>query len=380
MIDQDKILEELKSAIDGVDDDSLFLRRVEIQDQIKAPRWVINGVIPEGVGIIAGSGGVGKTSSIVPLALAVAGFRSPECDIEVEQTRQVVFVTEDDSQINLILNGMRSRLKWSDQTWQELKKRFHIFRSKKISHEKIISLLKESYFFADTENQISFPLIIFDTASANFDLSNENDNSEVSKYMARIKEFHSDCGASVWIIAHLTKTSKGLSVDELINLSARGGGAWGDDAMWTAVLSSNEKDNKGDRVLKIVKRRVNLISDEIVFTSIEDVLHGENRFGEIVEVNYFYTTPKMSVEVKRKKEKIVRRDNLIKDKIADLVQSLPYPSSNDIFQASGLKRADCLKVINQMILNFELIKEPLPSNIAKKGRIDYLKIGNLEVI
>ena len=95
------------------------------------------------------------------------------------------------------------------------------------------------------------PLVIIDTAAANLDIDNENDNAQISRFMAVLKEVHSQTQMPIWVIAHLTKVAKGIDIDSLDTLSARGGGAWEADANWTAILSTDkDTDQKnGSRMI-----------------------------------------------------------------------------------------------------------------------------------
>jgi len=77
---------------------TLKSRKLTIQREFRPPTYVIDGIIPEGVGVIAGSAGIGKTTGIIPLAAIVAGFASHLSDIRAKRRRHVIVLTEDDSQ------------------------------------------------------------------------------------------------------------------------------------------------------------------------------------------------------------------------------------------------------------------------------------------
>ena len=51
---------------------TLKSRKLTIEREFRPPTYVVDGIIPEGVGVIAGSAGIGKTTGIIPLAAIVA--------------------------------------------------------------------------------------------------------------------------------------------------------------------------------------------------------------------------------------------------------------------------------------------------------------------
>ena len=347
-------------------------RKIEYSNTIHPTSWVVNGVIPEGVGVISGSGGVGKTSSIIPLALAVAGFKSPNCDLEVELHRKVVYITEDDSQAMQILQGMRIFLKWDDETWERVKSSFIIFRSERIDHYSVKTLLEETLVYSVIDPIFSLPLVIFDTASANFCLDNESDNSEASLFMSVLKQFHSKHHNSIWVISHLSKVAKGLSIDSMSNATSRGAGAWGDDAMWTAILGTTEKDGKGDRVLKIDKVRAALDFSEIIFAGSIQHTYAKNRFGDEVVVNYRYTVPSRSNQNDRLSKAMTQKCKDLERKIIKAVVHLDYPTKKDVKDYIGADVNLVHNLINQMVDQYVLEFLPLPPDLCSGARKNYL--------
>lgn len=353
-------------------------RIMKIGDEFIPPMWSIKGMIPEGVGVIAGSGGVGKTTCIVPLALAVAGFKSPSCNIEAEVHRKVIYVSEDPDQVIRIIQGMRKFLKWDDKTWTDLKNNFLILDSTRMTLGELHDFLIETLPYGVVDPIFMLPLLVFDTTAANLAVMNESDNSEVSEYMAILKEHYTRHKASIWLISHLTKTAKGASVDELMNTSARGAGAWNDNAHWTAVLSSDGENGEGNRILKMAKRRADVGFDEIIFEGSVQQATGINRFGEEVLVNYRYTVPRKSSQDIRIAEKMEKRNSDIEQAILKALEVLDYPSKRDILDLVKFKRNDVMDTIADMLLTVTLKELPLPENVHKKGRSSYIGIPDDE--
>jgi RecA-family ATPase len=351
-------------------------RVMKVGEVFIPPMWAIKGMIPEGVGVIAGSGGVGKTTCIVPLALAVAGFKSPSCNIDTEIQRKVIYVSEDPDQVIRIIQGMRKFLNWSDKTWADLKNNFLILDSVRMSIGELHDFLIETLPYGVVDPVFTLPLVVFDTTAANLAVINESDNSEVSEYMAIMKEHYSRHKASIWLVSHLTKTAKGQGVDDIMNLGARGAGAWNDNAHWTAVLSSDGENGDGNRVLKMAKRRADVGFDEIIFEGSVHQATGINRLGEEVLINYRYTVPRKSSQNQRITEKMEKRSTAIEDAIFKALEVLEYPSRKDIKELVKFRGEAVTETINKLILTCSLAELDLPKNIIKKGRSTYLGVPN----
>jgi RecA-family ATPase len=353
-------------------------RIVKYDDAISPTAWVVNGIIPEGVGVISGSGGVGKTSSIVPLALAVAGFKSPDCNLAIELPRKVVYITEDDAQVMQILHGMRAFLKWDEFTWARVKANFIVVSSQRINHIDVEQLLTETLIYGVVDPIFCMPLVVFDTASANFYLENESSNSEASLFMSVLKQFHSKHKTSIWVIAHLSKDSKGLGIDEMGRATARGAGSWGDDAMWTALLGTAEEDGKGQRVLKIHKVRATLLFDEIAFDGSVQHIFGTDRFGKEVRIDYRYTVPLRSSQDERKSDQYIQKCKSMEAQILSAVRDLEYPSKLQIKEAVKGDQNLKTSLINNLIHQGVLIELPFPDGIRLSGRNSYLSVAENE--
>lgn len=75
------------------------------------------------------------------------------------------------------------------------------------------------------------PVVVLDTTSANLDLENESDNSEVGKAMAALKERLP--GIPIVLVGH---TPKALVKSDVADMTFRGAGAWEADAVATYYL------------------------------------------------------------------------------------------------------------------------------------------------
>jgi hypothetical protein len=357
---------------------SLEYRKLQIPSTMSAPKWVVDGIIPTGVGIIAGSAGVGKTTAIVPLSAIVAGFQSHLSSVKSKVKRKVIYITEDDSQVFRLLYGIQKCLTTNDgkkHTIEEIGGWFHIYSSKRVTHSQLRDTLHEAFnrhlgeIDAKSGKVQVPPLVVIDTAAANLDIENENDNAQISRFMAVLKEVHSQTEMPIWVIAHLTKMAKGVDIDNLDTLSARGGGAWEADANWTAILSTDKDTDQ--RIFKMNKRRVELEFAEILFDSIAHEEWVEDYLGDVVPVAYRYVTPYQSDSNMR----IAKKMQFKEGEILKTIEELEYPSANEIAKEHGGNRQFNMELITAMIEKGILIKEPLPRTNLKKGRLDYIKFS-----
>jgi len=186
--------------------------------------------------------------------------------------------------------------------------------------------------------------------------------------MAVLKELHTQTGMNIWVIAHLAKTAKGVDIDNMDSLSARGGGAWEADANWTAILSADED---GKRVLKMNKRRVELLFSEISFSSVVHSKPSVDEFGDLVNVEYRYVTPMRSDF----RSRMLQKMKPLEDEVLNLVKTLDYPSKNEIQEELGGKSTKIKNAIDSMLRRKILTLCPLPSSEKKKGRKDYITLN-----
>ena len=320
----------------------------------KATKWVVEGTIPEGVGVISGSGGVGKTNSLLPLAVFAIGFEFMDAEyMSCLRDRHLVYMTEDISQAKAVLYGIIKHQKVIGKPIdaQDLLNRVHLIDSERmpaVAVAKFVRAIGKEFSFTQTHHRvpgmvngklklhrmeelktpvINAPLVVFDTASSCFDLEDENNNTEVSKFMAGLKEVYEQTGTSCWLVDHLPKTANGKSVEELRNVSARGASAKRDNAHWDAVLSKDEHSEQ--RVLAMCKVRCMLTSHEIAFDSqvMNTVIVDD--FGRSIESNYIVSTPRVyfaevesrhEANAEAKAEKVEKR---ILDWLSDHQDELP---------------------------------------------------------
>lgn len=358
-------------------------RKVELAKRLIAPEWVIDGIIPSGVGSLSGFAGVGKTTAIIPLACAAGGFVSHLDNLKVSVRRKVVIFTEQPSQIERLLYGIHKHMIMKSSnthpSWDEISDWIHLINSKRESITELQMSLSEAasdYQYNHEKLGAISPLIILDTAAANLKVEQENDNGEISNNMAMIKELAEKTHAHFWIINHLSKDAKNQSIDQIMNMTARGGSAWGSDAQWTALIGKADPDNiDSETILKIDKERIGTLRGaEIVFKAAFQSEHMADKLGDLVEVSYPVVGMHRSETAIRKKESYKKELQAYHDAIFKAIKETAYPSANDIYKIVGGKKADYDKTIRELIASNSLRYEPLPKDKVRGKKTEFLLI------
>jgi len=202
---------------------------VDVDGEVRPPRWVVPGVVPEGLTLISGAPGVGKTSALLPLTLTVAGLHGGE--LRPRQWRHVVYVSEDTEQAKRILAGI-TNFSGLNIDREDLRERFHLVEAVRLSPEKVASVGKtyREKFTRDVGGVLVPPLVVLDTKSAVLAVQNENDNAEQGAMIATLKQGFD--GLPVWLVGHVAKSPPTRSEA----LSSRGAGALDGDANHTMFL------------------------------------------------------------------------------------------------------------------------------------------------
>lgn len=199
---------------------------VEVDAEPIAPRWVIPGFIAQGLVMIAGAHGGGKTTALLPLALVAAGLHAPGDPLAPLHWRRVVYVTEDVEQARRILAGL---MKYADHRLplDLVRDRMRLVEARRLPLDQVVDVASEyAALTRNVEHVAVPPLIVFDTKSAVLELKEENSNSEASDAVAMFKQRFE--GLPVWLVAHVAKAS--LSHNEVAGLTVRGASAWEADA------------------------------------------------------------------------------------------------------------------------------------------------------
>lgn len=260
--------------------------------QLAPTEFVVDGFLGIGLAVIAGMPGVGKTSLLVPLAAVVAHlFDSPMRPV---LRRRVIYFSESPRQVETVLYGLAKKAPGAKPN--EFGEWLKVVPSHRMSADRLGKVVRR----AVKEHTVTFngyavaPLIVLDTSNATVDLENENDNSEVGRAIAAIKENLGTGGC--WLVQHIAKSLKRADVTEM---TARGAGAFGGDAEATAfVFAEDEIPNK--RFMWLDKHRFEAEFREIEFATETATETVETPWKTTQEITYRVGFPSPSDVASRK--------------------------------------------------------------------------------
>jgi hypothetical protein len=205
-------------------------------DQLDAPEFVLDGVIAAGAVAFAGERGLGKTSLLIPMMLAVAGLIE-DYPFKASIRRRVFYVTEDIDQAKRVINAL-IQSGWLTRSCDEIKKMFTLCPANRISVEEATYFPKmlvgayEKNECVDGSTYKAPPVVVLDTVNATLDLDNINDNSAVSKAISSLRRAFGDI--PLITVGHVAKAARG----DAQRASFKGAGAWEDDTQQTLYLVS----------------------------------------------------------------------------------------------------------------------------------------------
>jgi hypothetical protein len=257
---------------------------------LKATEWVVPGFMSTGLTVIAGRAGGGKTSSLVSMFAQVAHLCAPDAMLKPTLRRHICYMAEDVDQVKRCLYGLWKHGN-SGLTEQEFLAWFHIIPSRRVLAKVLANTIKkcnEKYSYTLPNGFVVKPVLIADTANATLELDNENDNSEVGRAVAILKQALD--GMALAVVAH---TAKSLARADLSEMSPRGATAWIGDANATIYAFEDEKLPKA-RFLGLGKHRFEPEMREIGFESDVYVEIVEAAWGESQTVKYRVSAPMRS--------------------------------------------------------------------------------------
>ncbi|NBY24022.1 MAG: hypothetical protein EBQ73_14655, partial [Gammaproteobacteria bacterium] len=167
-------------------------------DELQADEFTIDGFLANGTLTISAPPGAGKTTNLTPLAAMVAHICSNDDRLKPTLRRNVIYMAEATGQVKNAIYTIRKH-QAPGVTPDDVRQRFRIVPSKRMSLDDLRRYVSRHYqrecYVANIKSQwgdvIEFkvePLFVFDTTSACFDIENENDNSEVSSFIAAVRE------------------------------------------------------------------------------------------------------------------------------------------------------------------------------------------------
>lgn len=172
---------------------------------------IVDGFLASGHNAISGKRGVGKTSTLVPLLLAIAGLY-PDYTLNVPVRRVVYLMTEDYRQVRQMILGMK-REGIISAPWSEINHWLRMSHSERMDSAEIIEHGPElekcftTFTRPNGEPIKCYPLVVLDTVLANIRSENSNSNDEVANDVTAIRQAFKMI--NLLLVGHTPKNSNG---------------------------------------------------------------------------------------------------------------------------------------------------------------------------
>lgn len=349
--------------------------------ELQPDTFVLDDLICDQITLIAGSPGVGKTSQLVPLFTRVAWLCDEDEQLKPRLRRKVIYVAEDTSQVIKILSAMRMNGDLGQANQDEIRDWFRVVSAKRLSAEIIVQVssdYRELAFRNERSSDRHFydamPLVVFDTANATLELESENDNAEVGRAIALLKnEFQS---IPIVVVAHVAKS---LKRSDIADFSVRGAGAFEGDCTQVCYLIKDDQGN--DRWLEIGqgKHRFTAIARGIRFSSRMIDTVAPDVLGILRSIRVQYGLPELIDSRSLADERAAKAVQEAKEqleakrlKLLDAVTALwtnPTPShrptKTGIYQSIGGKKTEAFDLVDALTSEGWLLEISIP--IAMRG-------------
>lgn len=260
-------------------------RFVDYGMEPRPPRFIIPDLVDYGVVTFAGGHGVGKTSTLLPLAMVAAGLHHPDNKLAPREWRHVVYVCEDVAQAQRIIAGIvkHGQMGLDEET---VRQRLHLVEARRLPPEIVaqVGAVYRSEFTRWVRDVELPPLVVLDTNAAVLDLDDSNANSEISRAMAQLKQSFS--GLPVWLVCHVSKAVKNRT--DAAELSALGGVAFEADSVQNLYLVKEDKTDL--RYLVLGKCRFEKRWPELEIQSHHAQVMALDEFGQMVDLTLRWNT------------------------------------------------------------------------------------------
>jgi len=280
--------------------------------EVTAFEYIFDDFMSTGVNVVAGAPGVGKTTLIIPMALATAHLCPADYALKPAVRRNVIIVTESVVQVQRVIYSLYS-WGYTGASTADFDARVRVISAQRLD-PRIVAQVAEEYKTwtvdnrkADGSNYAALPLVVFDTANAVFDLENENDNAEVGRAMAYMKQAFS--AFPIIIVSH---TAKALGSGESDYLSPRGASAWTGDAQGVYTVFKDGDPADSPRVLKATKVRFPTAYPELTFDLVSNRERHKDVLGYDKEIWFSHSVArplKPGERVQLKEDRKEQREN-----------------------------------------------------------------------
>lgn len=256
-------------------------RFINYEAEALAPEWVLPGFIGPGIVTIAGSAGVGKTSALLPLAMAAAGLHEAFYELAPKHWRHVIYITEDTAQARRLIAGMLGSSNLGLDRAAVLE-RLHIVEAMRLDVTKVAKVGKvyRDDFTRTVQGVELAPLVVIDTKAAVLESEDENSNSEASRIVNVLKQGFEHL--PTWVVGHIAKQQVGRS--DLASLSMRGGSAFEADANQCLYIIKDGDAPDAARYLVRGKTRFEAKWSELAIQSYTSTTTAKDQWGDEEEV------------------------------------------------------------------------------------------------
>jgi hypothetical protein len=245
----------------------------------KADDMLIEGIISAKVSFFGAYAGAGKTTSICPLVLIVAGLIKVE-GMDIMGWRRVIYISEHPEQVELSLKALSEYYNLDPALVSD---RVKIVPAQRMSADDIVKAVPtfKELSVSHTENGVTVvfaPWAIIDTQASTLHVENENESGDASAAMAALK-VHFD-GVPLTVVAHTAKAHKRGDVEAM---TIRGSGAFEGDCNQVMFLSYEAESDQRFIEIGIPKHRftATVAALAVEFHTID--LKLEDKFKRIVK-------------------------------------------------------------------------------------------------
>ncbi len=347
--------------------------------------YIYDDFMSTGVNVVAGAPGVGKTTLIVPMALATAHLCPVDYRLKPAVRRNVIIITESVVQVQRTIYSMHS---WgcTGHKAEDFDARVRVIPAQRLD-PKIVSQVASEYATWTVDNAKAdgsvfkaLPLVVFDTANAVFDLENENDNAEVGRAMAYVKQEFAQF--PIIIVAHAAKINGMVETDYL---SPRGASAWTGDAQGVYTVFKDGDAEDSPRVLKAIKIRFPAAYPELTFDLVTNKEVHKDVLGYDKEIWFSHSVARplksgerTQLREDRKEQRELEAFNALCNDLVELIRRDPGRSRTYYEQLSvvqgGVKgsRDRKEKAVNSLLNEGSLVRVELAKPIGRANH--YLKV------
>jgi Primase C terminal 2 (PriCT-2)/AAA domain len=250
--------------------------------------FVLDGFIPASVSVIAGAWGAGKSTNLIPLFASVAHLAPEDWGFRPDLRRHIIWMSEAPEQARDTLYSLAKAPGSAD--WDEFKDWFHLFPAKRLQPKRLAKKIKELTEPLEWTTETGFrvkPVVVLDTTTANFDLENESDNSQVAAAMSILKQTLP--GLPIVLVGH---TPKAMVRADVGDMTFRGAGAWEAEAAATFFLVHDVETEM--RFLAVRKARFRPSYHEVDFDFAGGSEIVETPWGDPQSKSYVHGVPTRS--------------------------------------------------------------------------------------